>query len=493
MLNERKSGILLHISSLPSPYGIGTFGKAAYDFVDFLEASGQSYWQVLPFGPTSYGDSPYQVLSVFAGNPYFIDIDFLIEDGILAREYVSNLDFGNDPVKVDYGKLFVERIPLLKKAYEKGKDKYKEGITKFWLKNEYWVEDYALYMILKYKFDHRPYWEWESQYIRRDPLALKNIEMEHQDEFQFWIFVQYLFDKQWTDLKNYANEKGIEIIGDIPIYVGRDSEDVWAHPAVFCLDDDFNPTLLSGVPPDDFSDDGQLWGNPIYDWEYLRSTEYSWWISRFSRDLKLFDNIRLDHFRGFEAYWCVLPESDTAREGTWVKGPGKEFFDCLEENVGDLHLIAENLGFLSPEALKLRDDTGYMGMKILQFAFDGNPENPYLPYNYDSNSAAYPGTHDNDTVMGWVNKLDDDKIEYLKDFLNVESKDEINWGVIRTIFSSVAYIAIIPFQDLLGLDNESRMNIPSTAMGNWTWRMKKEFMREDLALRLKKLTRLYGR
>lgn len=493
MKKRRASGVLLHISSLPSPHGVGTFGKEAYRFVDFLKSSGQSYWQVLPLGPTGYGDSPYQVISSFAGNPYFIDLDMLVEEGFLEKQELSGIDFGDDPEKVDYYKLFLERIPLLKKAYARGKALHMNKVSRFRFENEVWIEDYALYMALKYKYDQKPYHEWKPDIVKRNPMVLKDLEVELRDEIDFWIFLQYLFYSQWFKLKEYANSRGVKILGDIPIYVGRDSVDVWANPGVFCLDENYIPNLVSGVPPDDFSPDGQLWGNPIYDWEYLKYNGYIWWIDRLSHDTSLFDTLRLDHFRGFESFWAVPYGNETASEGTWVDGPGLDFFRCIEKSLGHLDIVAEDLGFLTPEVYRLKEEVGYTGMKILQFAFDGNSENPYLPHNFEKNSVVYTGTHDNNTVMGWIESMDGISLERVKTYLNIRMDEDIHWEIIRAAHSSVSQLSIVQCQDLLGIGSVGRMNTPSTDSGNWNWRLKENDMDREISIKLSKLTRLYGR
>jgi 4-alpha-glucanotransferase len=493
MKKRRASGVLLHISSLPSPYGVGTLGREAYRFVDFLKSSGQSYWQVLPLGPTGYGDSPYQVVSSFAGNPYFIDLDMLVEEGILEDRDILKVDFGDNPEVVDYYKLFLERVPLLKKAYHNRRVEHMESVSRFRLEHELWIEDYSLYMALKYRFNQAPYYSWSEEIVRRDPMAIKKLEGELREEIDFWIFVQYLFYSQWFKLKDYANKKGISILGDVPIYVGRDSVDVWANSKVFCLNESYFPKLISGVPPDDFSADGQLWGNPVYDWEYLSNNGYMWWADRLSHDMKLFDSLRIDHFRGFESFWAIPSDSLTASAGAWVEGPGDFFFEAMERKLGQLDLIAEDLGFLTPEVYRLKEKTGFMGMKILQFAFDGNVYNPYLPHNFERNSVVYIGTHDNDTAVGWMNNLDSYSRERLEEYLNISIGNDFHWDMIRAAHSSTSRLSILQLQDILGLGSEARMNRPSTEEGNWVWRARADYWENDIDLKLGNLTKIYGR
>lgn len=493
MKKRRAAGILLHISSLPSPYGIGTFGEESYRFVDFLKSSGQTYWQVLPLGPTGYGDSPYQVISSFAGNPYFIDLDYLAEDGLLDHEDLMQAEDSESEGIVDYSELFKERFSLLRKAYERIDLIDGAEFEEFKLENATWLEDYSLYMALKYKYDQKPYYEWPREVVKREVETLGELRQELSVELEYWSFLQYLFFSQWRNLKDYANKQGIKIIGDLPIYVGRDSADVWANPEVFCLDEDYSPRLLSGVPPDYFSPLGQLWGNPVYDWEYLEETDYSWWKSRISQSKHMFDGLRLDHFRGFESYWVVNSGNETAVEGSWVKGPGMQFFESLKEELQGLEIIAEDLGFLTHEVYKLKYDTGYMGMAILQFAFDGNKDNPYLPYNFESNSVVYPGTHDNDTVRGWLSKLDEQSLSKVKDYLNEQDDEKLVWEIIRAAYSSVSSLCIVQFQDILEQGSECRMNTPSSKSGNWSWRLKREDIKDEISEKLLELCRIYGR
>ncbi len=490
---KRSSGIIMHISSLDEEYGIGSFGKRAYDFADFLKKSGQTYWQILPLGPTSYGDSPYQSFSAFAGNPYFIDLDTLESEGLLLKEEYKDVDFGAGD-SIDYEKLFNERNTILLLAYQRSKGKYDSEIEEFKKQNEIWIEDYALYMAIKYEMGLKSWQEWDQDIKIRDPKAVAHYKDKLEDEINYWIFVQYEFYKQWNSLKTYVNNLGIEFIGDIPIYVSGDSSDAWVNSKLFKLDENKNPIVVAGCPPDAFSEDGQLWGNPIYDWDYIESTGYKWWIERLEASLKLYDVVRIDHFRGFEAYWEIPAKDDTARNGKWVKGPGIKLFEAVKEKLGDINVIAEDLGFLTDEVLQFRDDTGYPGMKILQFAFDTREESDYLPHNYNKNCIVYTGTHDNDTVMGWFDTTGNkEDVENAKLYLKLDSNEGYHWGFIRGAWSSVANVAIAQMQDFLGLGNESRMNLPSTLGGNWQWRIAEGELTDELADKIYNLTKTYGR
>lgn len=491
---ERSSGIIMHISSLPEKYGIGTFGQQAYAFADFLKQAGQKYWQILPLGHTSYGDSPYQAFSAFAGNPYFIDLDYLVRDGLLTKNDLDRLDARINETEVDYEALFKTRYIVLRKAYQKGKEKYKNEVSLFNKDNEEWLTDYAMYMAIKEKMDLLSWQEWDEDIKLRKPEAMQHYERELADEIGFWKFVQYEFYKQWNELKAYVNKLGIQIIGDIPIYVASDSSDAWANSTLFKLDENKNPIVVAGCPPDAFSETGQLWGNPIYDWDYLEQTKYRWWIKRIEESLKLFDVIRIDHFRGFEAYWEVPYGDETAVNGKWVKGPGIKLFRAIKEALGEVNIIAEDLGFLTQEVLDFRDETGYPGMKVLQFAFDTREESEYIPHTYYKHCMVYTGTHDNDTIRGWMEQTGSkEDVQHAIHYLNLNEEEGYNWGFIRGAWSSVGNVAITMMQDILNLGNEARMNLPSTLGGNWMWRMKQEDLTDDLATRLYQLTRLYGR
>ncbi|WP_069999336.1 4-alpha-glucanotransferase [Cellulosilyticum sp. I15G10I2] len=491
---SRASGILMHISSLPEDYGIGTFGEQAYKFADFLKASGQSYWQILPLGHTGYGDSPYQAFSAYAGNPYFIDFKLLEKEGLLKEEDFENIDFGIDETEVDYGRLFEKRFDILRIAYHNGKDMLKQEIALFKAENKLWLEDYAMYMAIKNKMGLLSWQEWDDAIKLREKEALEAYKIALKDEIEYWIFVQYQFFKQWRALKAYVNDLGIKIIGDIPIYVAIDSADTWANAELFKLDTHKNPTVVAGCPPDAFSDTGQLWGNPIYDWEYLEQTGFSWWIDRIKESFKLYDVVRIDHFRGFEAYWEIPFGDETAENGKWVKGPAMKLFDAIYAKLGEVAIIAEDLGYLTQEVIDFRDVTGYPGMKILQFAFSTTEESSYLPHNYNKNCIVYTGTHDNDTTVGWIDTTGDKKdVAYAKKYLKLDDKEGCHWGVIRGAWSSTAETAIAPMQDFLGLGNEARMNRPSTLGINWKWRMKKDVLTQGLADRIYELTACYKR
>jgi 4-alpha-glucanotransferase len=489
----RSSGILMHIASLPSPYGIGTFGKEAYEFVDFLVEAGQSYWQILPIGPTGAGDSPYQSFSTFAGNPYFIDLDLLKEEGILTKEEYENADFGNDPEKVDYEKMFNNKMPILRIAFQNSKGKYKDELKNFRFENKAWLEDYALYMAVKSEFDLKSWQEWDTDIKLRKKTALEHYKEELKNEIDYWVFLQYIFFKQWAALKNYANINGIKIIGDIPIYVAEDSADTWANSEVFMLDEEKRPIVVSGCPPDAFSATGQLWGNPIYNWSHLEKTHYKWWIERIKGNINLYDVTRIDHFRGFESFWQIPYGEPTAVNGKWVKGPGIKLFNAVKEVLGEVDIIAEDLGYLTQEVIDFRDASGYPGMKVLEFAFDTREESDYLPHNYEKNCIVYTGTHDNDTVMGWFENTQKSDTDFAKRYLKLNKKEGYNWGFIRGALSSVGNLAIAQMQDYLGLGSEARMNIPSTLGGNWLWRVKREYLSHKLAKKINKITKLYGR
>ncbi len=489
----RKGGVLLPVSSIPSKYGIGTFSKQAYEFVDFLERAGQSFWQILPLGPTGYGDSPYQSFSTFAGNPYYIDLEELIKKGWLTKEECDACDFGSDDGYVDYEKIYLSRFRILKIAYERSNIKEDKEFGEFKEDNAAWLEDYALYMAVKNSFHGISWIEWEEDIRLRKPEAMKAYKEKFADEIEFYQFQQFVFAVQWLALKAYANKKKISIIGDIPIYVAFDSADTWANPELFQLDESCTPTGVAGCPPDSFSATGQLWGNPLYKWEYHKETGYEWWMQRISYCYRLYDVVRIDHFRGFDEY-CFIPYGDTTAEfGHWEKGPGYDIFKVMKEKIGKKPVIAEDLGFLTPSVISLVKKTGYPGMKILQFAFDSREESDYLPHNYSNNSVVYTGTHDNDTTMGWYGSLNRQDKAFAKRYLNIKAKKEIYWEFIRAALSSVADTAIIPVQDYLGLGSEARVNMPSTLGNNWKWRLRDGQLDDSLAERIREITKLYGR
>ena len=490
---ERSSGILMHISSLPGKYGIGTFGKEAFSFVDFLKKAGQKFWQILPLGQTGYGDSPYQCFSAFAGNPYFIDLEILEAEGLLNKCDYSNLDFGSREDSIDYEKLFINKYKVLRIAFNNSRGKYTKELGIFKNENKIWLEDYALYMAIKEHFNLKSWQNWDNDIRLRKENAIIKYKKILKEEIDYWIFLQYMFFKQWHNLKEYANENNIKIIGDIPIYVAEDSADVWSKPKYFNLDENMKPITVAGCPPDSFSETGQLWGNPIYNWEALEKEEYSWWIDRIRESFKLYDVVRIDHFRGFEAYWEVPYKDTTAKYGKWTKGPGYKLFNIIKEKLGNLEIIAEDLGLMTEEVIKLREDTGFPGMKILQFAFGGD-DSLDLPHNYSVNCVAYTGTHDNDTVCGWYNDTGSkEEIEKAKKYLNLTYEEGIARGMIRGIWESTAYLAITTMQDFLGLGKEARINFPSKVGENWKWRAKKSDFTDSLAEEIYNLTKLYNR
>lgn len=491
----RQQGILMPISCIPSAYGIGTFGEASYRFVDFLRRAGQTLWQILPLGPTGYGDSPYQSFSTFAGNPYFIDLEFLIRDGLLTREECDACDFGRDACSVDYEKMYHARFGLLRKAYERGFKtlKRQESYAKFTEENGYWLEDYALFMAVKDSFGGVCFTEWDEDIRLRKKGAMDRYRKLLKAEIYFYKFQQYLFMTQWKALKDYANERGVEIVGDIPIYVAFDSADTWANPMLFQMDEKGYPTNVAGCPPDYFSETGQLWGNPLYDWEYHRKTEYAWWMQRFAHCYELYDVVRIDHFRGFDEYWSVPFGDKTAVGGQWVKGPGYELFAALKKKLGKKRIIAEDLGFMTDSVRRLVKKTGFPNMKILLFAFDSGGESEYLPYRYDHNCVVYTGTHDNDTVVGFLKQMPKKDIRFARKYLHCKKDQDLCREIIRAGMASVADTVIIPMQDWLELDNSARINIPSTLGENWKWRMDEKALTEKLARRIYRMTKLYGR
>lgn len=492
---DRSSGVIMHISSLPGKYGIGTFGEEAYKFGDFLKEAGQKYWQILPLGPTSFGDSPYQSFSAFAGNPYFIDFDLLRKDGLLEKEDYESVDFGSNEEDIDYGIIFRNKMKVLRKAYENSKSKDIKELKLFIEEEDAWLDDYALYMSVKNSFDLRSWQTWDEDIRLRKPEAMFKYKEDLKDDISYWKFLQFEFFKQWTKLKTYLNELGIEIIGDMPIYVAEDSADVWANPDAFMLDKEtLRPLKVAGCPPDIFSATGQLWGNPIYDWNHMEKDRYKWWIDRIRQSFKIYDVLRIDHFKGFESYWSIPYGDKTAENGEWVKGPGIKVFNAIKDALGDVNIIAEDLGTLTEETIKLRNDTGYPGMKILTFAFDSDYNNPFLPHNYDKNFIVYTGTHDNDTVRGWMEKTGEKEyVEKAIEYLKLTEEEGYSWGFIRSAWSSVADIAIAQMQDFLDLGNSARMNLPSTLGINWRWRMKARAYDNKLAKRMKEMTKIYGR
>ena len=494
LIEKRGSGILLHISSLPNNCGIGSFGKEAYEFVDFLESSGQRYWQILPLGQTSYGDSPYQSFSTDAGNPYFIDLKFLENEKLLEASEYLNVYENDNPHKVDYEKIYNTRFLILKKAFDRFDKNTKEYIE-FKEKNSNWLDDYALFMALKREHNDKEWSTWEDKYRKRDKKALDIFKKEKAIDIEFWKFLQYKFYTQWDRLKKYANSKGIYIIGDIPIYVAYDSVDVWKNPKYFQLDKNLQMTSVAGCPPDAFSPTGQLWGNPLYDWEYMKKTKYQWWVERLKSAVELYDIVRIDHFRGFAGYYSIPYGEDTAINGSWKKGPGIELFKKINEELGELNIIAEDLGFLTEDVIEMLKESGYPGMKLLQFAFDSREGGDYLPHNYPKNSIAYIGTHDNDTARGWIENAKKEDIEYMREYLDIHTKNIKNtiWKLIARALATRSNIAVIQMQDYLVLDNIGRMNKPSTLGNNWVWRMDRKDMNKKLSKQIFNLAQLYKR
>lgn len=488
----RGSGILMPVFSLPSRYGIGTFGKEAYRFIDFLQKAGQSYWQILPLNPTNFGDSPYQSFSSYAGNPYFIDLDMLIEDGLLTRDEVEAADFGSDRSAVDYGLLYENRLPVLRRAYSRFKPD--RDFEEFCKNNDYWLQDYSLFMVLKNQRGDTAWSEWEQPLRDREEGAIAESRERFAADIDFYNFIQFLFFSQWHALKAYANAKGIRIIGDIPIYVALDSADVWSEREQFRLSPDGTPAAVAGCPPDAFSDDGQLWGNPLYNWETMKGDGFRWWKKRIEAALTTYDLVRIDHFRGFEAYYSIPFGDKTARGGRWNKGPGMELFSALFLQFGEnMPIIAEDLGFLTPPVRKLLADTKFPGMKVLQFAFDTREESDYLPHNYTRNCVVYTGTHDNDTIMGWTESAPKKDVETAKKYMHADQGEGFNWTMIRAAMMSVADTAIFMMPDFLGLGSEARINTPSTLGGNWQWRIDGGCINDWLAGIIRELTALYGR
>ncbi|MSS63222.1 4-alpha-glucanotransferase [Velocimicrobium porci] len=493
-LKRRGAGILLPISSLPSPYGIGTFGEEAYRFVDQLVEAKQKYWQVLPVGPTSYGDSPYQSFSAFSGNPYFIDLDILIDEGLLEKNEVLAYNWGENESDIDYATIYQNRFKVLRKAFERSNHKDIEEYKEFCAQNTYWLDDYSLYMAVKCTFDNQEWSLWEESIRNREPEAVAKYQKELKDEIDFWKFCQYKFHEQWKKLKQYANMRGVKIIGDIPLYVAMDSADVWVHGRLFELDERKNPINVAGVPPDAFSDTGQRWGNPLYDWKAMEEENFCWWRERMKTNAELYDIIRIDHFIGVVRYYSIPVSCPTAQVGKWRQGPGAKLTDAIKESIGDSEIIAEDLGLVVPSVRRLIKKTGWPGMKILEFGFDGNAENDNLPHNYKtSNCIVYGGTHDNETLVGFFEKQKKEELNYLYSYLNIKRKKDIPDAIIRLAYASIADTAIFQMQDILHLDNKARMNLPGTLGANWRWRMKKGQFTEEHVKSLAKLVGVFGR
>ena len=491
---KRCSGIIMSVSSLPSPYGIGTFGRAAYDFADFLSSAGQSVWQILPLGPTGYGDSPYQSFSTYAGNPYFIDLDMLAEEGLLTQEEIAACDWGSNPRYVDYGKLYESRFLLLEKAKERGWEAARPQVDAFVRENIRWLPDYTLFMACKKHFGMRPWYEWpEDIRLRKSPGILAEYRERLKDDIELYTYIQYLFFRQWEKLKAYIHEKNIRIIGDVPIYVAMDSADVWSEPWFFQLDEKNVPLAVAGVPPDYFCEDGQLWGNPLYRWDKMKEDGYGWWIRRIDGAGKLYDIIRIDHFRAFDTYWSVPRDSETARTGHWCPGPGMELINIFNNWFPQLEFIAEDLGTPMDSVEKLLADSGWPGMKVLEFAFDIEGQSRYVPHRHIENCVCYTSTHDNVPLMGWVKDQKPEEVEYIKRYLHILPGEPFCEGMLRGGMMSVAKYFIAPLQDYLGLDEEHTMNRPGTTSGNWQWRLLPGEASPELAAKIAAQTLLYGR
>ena len=495
---SRAAGILMPITSLPGKYGIGCFSKKAYDFVDWLRDAGQTYWQILPIHPTSYGDSPYQSFSTFAGNPYFIDLEALIGEGVLTREECDSMDFGDYEDDIDYEAMYQSRYILLTMAYERSNISENPDYQKFVAENRWWLDDYALFMALKNYFGGQCWYQWPEDIRLRWGYALDYYRRELYFDIEFQMYLQFKFFQQYWRLKNYANAQNIKIIGDIPIYVAMDSADTWAHPELFQLDENNMPTAVAGCPPDGFSATGQLWGNPLYRWDYHARTGYSWWLSRLWYVYQLYDVTRIDHFRGFDEYFSIPYGAETAVDGHWEKGPGIGLFRCVEQNLGWHEVIAEDLGYVTDSVRQLVRDSGFPGMKVLEFAFDSRDTgsaNDYLPHNYIENSVVYTGTHDNETLVGWFGSITKEEMQMARDYLCDQHtpKKYLYKSFIALAMRSASKYCIIPMQDWLGLDNKYRMNQPSTIGINWRWRVTEEQLSKGLCEEILKNTKRYGR
>lgn len=490
----RSAGILMPIFSLPSPYGIGTLGAQARAFVDFLAAGGQSCWQLLPVGPTSYGDSPYQSFSSFAGNPYFIDLEELAADGLLSPSEYQSVDWGDDPAAVDYGRLYTYRFPVLHRACGRLLERAPSEFGDFCARQADWLDDYALFMALKAQYGGASWFDWPQPLRLRAPDALAESRARLSDEVAFWKAVQYLFFRQWGALKQYANARGVSIIGDLPIYVSGDSADVWSNPEQFQLDENGLPTEVAGCPPDGFAADGQLWGNPLFDWERMKRDGYRWWLRRIAFQFTIYDTLRIDHFRGFDSYYAIPYGDATAQNGRWRPGPGIAFFNAVKRAIGPKDVIAEDLGFLTPSVHKLVEETGYLGMKVLELGFDSRDgAGEYLPHRCGPHCVMYTGTHDNDTIQGWLAGAPRADAAYAKAYLRLSAREGYHWGMMRAAWASAAELAVMQFQDLLGLGSEARINTPSTLGGNWRWRARPGAFNARLARRLRREMQIYQR
>lgn len=490
----RKSGILLPISALPSPYGIGTMGKCAYDFIDFLKQAGQKCWQMLPINPTGYGDSPYQALSTFAGNHYLIDLDQLVEAGLLEKEEITACDWGENPVRVDYGLLYMQRLPLLHKAYKRFDKEKNRAYQSFVEKELWWLEDFALFMALKQEHEQRQWSDWEDDIRLRKAEAIEACKIRLKEEMEFHYFLQFTFYEQWNRLHAYAGKQGISLIGDVPIYVPMDSADVWAAPDNFQLDEDRLPIVIAGCPPDAFSATGQRWGNPIYDWERMKKDGFDWWISRLRVAGHFFDTVRIDHFRGIESYWAIPAEEETAINGSWKKGPGKDLINAIRKALPDTNFIAEDLGFLTQEVIDLQKESGFPGMKVLQFAFDSREAGNYMPETYTPNTVCYTGTHDNETLVQWQETISEEDLKEALRYFGLPDTKGLPRAMIRCGMASVSDLFVVQMQDYLELGAEARMNKPSTLDGhNWTWRVLSSQLTASLAKEINEITKQYNR
>ena len=489
---QRGVGILLPVSSLPSPYGIGTFGKAAYAFVDQLVEAGQRYWQVLPLGPTNYGDSPYQSFSAFAGNPYFIDLDMLCEEGLLKIDEIQHIEWQKTPDRVEYELLWEHRYMVLKQAFIRSNHKETEKYQHFMEENIQWIQDYGLFMACKENFGNVEWLKWDKDIRFRQPEALQRYRKAFSQEIEFYQFLQYKFYEQWSRIKKYANEHGVEIIGDMPIYVALDSVDVWVNPRLFELDEERKPVCVAGCPPDAFSDDGQKWGNPLYNWKVMEVEEFAWWKHRMAAAAKLFDVVRIDHFIGIVRYY-VIPANDSARNGWFEWGPGEKLIRALDEARGRTKIIAEDLGVVIPQVGELLEKAGYPGMKVIEFAFDGNTDNPYLPHMYQKNCVVYGGTHDNETLVGYYDNLSVDNLAYALQYTDCSNRADLIEKVFLMAYRSIADTVIFQMQDVLEKGNEARMNLPATIGENWRWRLLEGEFTKEKRTWLKSLSIIYGR
>ena len=488
----RASGILLPMFSLPSKYGIGCMSKEAYHFIDILKEAGQKKWQLLPIGPTGYGDSPYQSFSTYAGNPYFIDLETLISEGFLSKKECEAFQFGEDDTRVDYGTIYHSRFRILRIAHKRFQET--EAYHQFLRDHGWWLDDFSLFMALKHKYDGASWHEWDVPHRMRFHDALQQVGEELQEEIRFTCWLQFEFRRQWDRLHAYAKKQGIDLIGDLPIYVAEDSADSWAQPRLFQFNEHNEAIAVAGCPPDYFSPTGQLWGNPLYSWEYHRETNYDWWITRISYTFTIFDIVRIDHFRGFDEYYSIPAGRDDATIGEWKKGPGMELFHTIKARLGDLNIIAEDLGLLTDSVMQLLKDSGFPGMKVLQFAFDSKEENDYLPHTYERNSIVYTGTHDNDTTVGWFRKADKPTRKFMENYMGgTITRHDVAWRFIRLAMSSVSNLCIVPMQDYLQLDGQARVNEPSTLGNNWQWRMQKSQVNRHLLKKIKYLTEITGR